>query len=307
MAKKKKVEEVVINYEELKPTVLKTIEEEKSSMIPIILLFVIFLSVVYFLPDLTLLYEQYMEKNPVVNPNNSEVKKPNNQEEAPIEEEKVYQFVTNMVIEKDNHRLTNFAYTNNILTFKVENKMETLLDLQKENNYLEVFVSETLIKRIKIEDQILALGNIDYSVEINEGTISYLTYNSISIEDYPAFNVLANDLKEGTLVCTLNNETLTYRVKENKLKTIDNTTDMPKSDPNYQLNLTNYQSSLALYNTFNGVNSTIIDDDFKTTFNATIDLSAANLEQLNNKLYYPLDTDAKVIKFEMESRGYTCK
>ena len=38
-----------------------------------------------------------------------------------------------------------------------------------------------------------------------------------------------------------------------------------------------------------------------------IDAEKVNIDRLENNNYYDSDTDVKVVKFEMEARGYNCK
>ena len=56
MARKKKI---VIVDKELTPTVLATIENKKTGLIGLVLLFIIFGGVVYYLPEISLYVENY--------------------------------------------------------------------------------------------------------------------------------------------------------------------------------------------------------------------------------------------------------
>lgn len=58
-----KKDKVEINTEELKPTVLGEVTTEKNNLLPLISTFVIFIGIIYFLPDITSLANKLLGKS----------------------------------------------------------------------------------------------------------------------------------------------------------------------------------------------------------------------------------------------------
>lgn len=303
MARRKK-EKVVIIDEELRPTVLATIEEKKSSVLGIIVLFAIFLAIVYYLPEITSLYEKYILKVDV----NPPVQKP--QEDDPLAEPgevTQYPFETNMSIALEGFTINNIAYSNNTFIFNIVNTSQAIVDLDKNNYYLEVFVSETLVKRIKLEDQIKVGETKSYSYTISGLTsITYLTVEKITTEDYPIPTLTDEGNGVTSLICENDGDTISYKFLTDELYEITHSATIQKIDFDYNNLVIKYQSLHQSY-TQAGITSSLTDSGEYVTFNATIDLNKITVLNIDNKNLYEKDTSAKIVNFEVESRGYTCK
>ena len=61
------------------------------------------------------------------------------------------------------------------------------------------------------------------------------------------------------------------------------------------------------YDSVEGISSSLEVINNVLTFRSVINLNVVLDGSINLKSYYPKDTDAKVIYFEMTSMGYTCK
>ena len=152
MSKKKK-EEVVINNEELKPTVLYTIKERKINFLGLLLLFALFIAVIYFLPTVSEKYQEYKRgqtKSPVVVKPSDNQENESNDLENREQEEKKYEYSPGLKITKDSFTVANFNFNNNTLTFSITNNEDSNIDLTAMNYYLSIYNSTNNLKLPKM-------------------------------------------------------------------------------------------------------------------------------------------------------------
>ena len=137
MAKKK----VEIVNRPLTPTVLAKVKNQKFNPIGLIVLFLIFGTVVYFLPDITKVMDKY------IHPEKYQVVKP-----LPVVSEK-YTYSSGLTIDVDGFKLKDFNIEDNKLTFNVvktgeAENLNTILELyNSENVLLEQFVINVNVKQ----------------------------------------------------------------------------------------------------------------------------------------------------------------
>lgn len=306
MAKDKKVE---IIDEELTPTVLKTIKEKKSNVIWLIIIFAIFIAVVVFLPDIAKYVEDYMNGNdttPVV-PNNS------TQDDTEIDEEEEeeiseYQLVDGLQIDFDDFSLTNFVVANNQISFSITNKGTNLLNFSQLDYFLNLYNSNNmLVQRIMITDVLVSANNtVSVSYEIVEPNIVSLSFIEISEEEYPAHVLTTDEAGNATLTCTNGYETVNYLLTNNQVYAIEDIFNVPITDANYGTLYSSYQALATTYNTINGITSRVTLENNGLNFRTDIDLNTVDENNFNSIVYYPLNTDARVMNFELEANGYNC-
>lgn len=301
MARKKKV---VISDQELTPTVLATIEEKKFNLLSLILLFAIFGGVVFYLPEISVYIEDYL------NPKPSTVAKPNNNDNTPNEEQveiEKYPYTSTLSITSRKLTLSNFSVGNNELSIQATNADNVALDMDKYNYFLEIYnETDTLLQRIKMDDfKIGANSSINISYSINTSNISYFTFLEISEDEYTPFTPQANINGEATLICQKDSETINYKLKDNKLYAIEDVFVIQNTEENFATLFGTYQSLATTYNAMNGVISEVTNDGSVLRFVTNMDLTINNALTIS-KIIYPKDTDAKVIRFELSSKGYNC-
>lgn len=304
MAKKKNV--VQISDEELTPTVLATIEEKKGNSILLLILFAIFIAVVFFLPDITNYVDSYL--NPEIKSNTPIVNNPTNSNEEEEVTITKYNYSDKLTIDKKKFTLTDFSIADNTLSFKINNIQSGTLSMNNFNYYLELYSSDnTLLQRIKVDDiTVNSNSSVDLKYAIENNNVSYFTFIEISKDEYPAYTPSSDKDGKATMVCTKDKEKINYILNNNKLTTIEDYYEVNQNDENYETLLTTYQSLATTYNALEGVTSYINIEDSKFTFSTYFDLS--NNNSLNvSKIVYPKDTTAKVIKFELNARGYVCE
>ncbi len=310
---RKKKDQVVIKDEELTPTVLFTIKEKKGGLLWVALLFALFIGLVYFLPDLSDMYQQYKNKNkpslPLVNQSGDNT--PDEEEQVEVEERVKYPYAADLKIETDDFVMDSFNLANNTLTFSLTNKKDSVVDLRNQNYFLSIYQSEgkgdSLVKRLKIAEDSFDLNETkSYSYPVNSTSISYFYLDKLEESAYPEFTLTKTEDGIATLTCTKDNSTLTYTFNNDNLNTIREIVRGDINATNYQSDLASFQTKSTNYNLVNGVSSTFSSSDTGFIYSVTIDLTKANIRSLDDIRFYSQDTKANVVKFEMEGRNYTC-
>ncbi|MDE6284766.1 MAG: hypothetical protein K2M17_03390 [Bacilli bacterium] len=307
MAKKRKV---VIVDQELTPTVLATLENKKTNLFGLILLFIIFGGVVYYLPEISVYIEQYL--NPTVsgtgtNPSGGVSEKPKEDDE--VKENEKYPYATTLKITTENFYLSDFNIANNYLSFRITNTAKVSVPLDDFHYYLELFNTEgTLLQRIKVDDGTIEVGaSIQKDYELMDVNLASVSFVEIGEDEYPAFTATANTQGAATLVCQKGNEKVSYTLRNNKVLSFEETFETSRSDSDFATLFSTYQALSTTYNAINGITSSVtFQGDDKLVFRTTISLSNDSAAIYINKMVYPLNTDAKVIRFEAMARGYTC-
>ena len=74
--------------------------------------------------------------------------------------------------------------------------------------------------------------------------------------------------------------------------------------------LSRYETYATSYNSLGGVKATLIPINTGFTFKVNIDLAtipeASYTSTFTDKYYYSLDTEAKIVAFELKTSGFTC-
>ncbi|MEG0794700.1 MAG: hypothetical protein RSG95_02770 [Bacilli bacterium] len=305
---KKKKNEVVINNKELEPTVLATLKPKKTSLIGLILLFIVFIGVVIFLPDISKFVEDYKNKDIPINAPIKPSDKLDDKDDLP-EEVKKYKYVSDLVITKENFNVSNILLNNSNLSFTITNTSKGNLLLSKYNYFLEVYdATDTLISRIKLSEDTINLNDKkEYSYGILKNSIEYFTLREIKSEDYPALSLSEDEKGNSVLECTRVSNVIKYNLLKDKLYSIEEVVTVNFSDPEYVNKLTSYSALATTYNTLSGYAASVSKTEESFIFTSSVNLNMANSSSIKEVNYYKKDTSAKIINFEMEARGYSCK
>lgn len=307
MARKKKI---VIVDKELTPTVLATIENKKTGLIGLVLLFIIFGGVVYYLPEISLYVENYLhpEKNPVGS-NKPNEEKPNEDDKTDINETVKHPYTNTLSITEKDLVLSNFSIVDTTLNFRITNNSKERKDLATLSYYMELYNAEdTLLQRIKVDEMAIGANTYyDASYPLQDANVSSIAFLEIVEEEYPSFVAKANEQKQALLVCKRDNETVNYLLKNNQVYQIEDIFTLNSTDPSFATVLPTYQALATTYATINGITSNVSNQGTTAIFKTTVDLSSNNANLFINKLIYANATDAKVIRFELLARGYNCE
>lgn len=314
MAKKEKFnsKKVTISEEELSITKIGELETTEQSPLFVLILFGFILVFIFFLPTIANLIKAPNEK-----PDYSLLEKPqeNNQEEKPREEPKnsYYQYSDTLSIDlEEKIKINEFALVGNTLSFKVTNANETRFSFQKDNYFLELYSEEdTLLERIYLGDTTVSREtDMVLQFALNSNTALYmkkLSFAKKEITDYPNVTLEKNENEEEVLTCTKDKETLTYKFQKEKLFSISHVVNYSSTISNYESILNTWQTNSEKLNNMTGITSIFVDAGTGFVVNTTIDTKTAKLNEVENTSYYPNETLAKVVSFEMEARGFSCK
>ena len=308
MAKK-----VVIVDEELTPTVLAIKKTKRGSLLWLIIIFAALIAAAIYLPDITTYVSEKLgfsvdDPSALLGPsddNNDDT----NVDDEPEENSEIQKYVLsdNPSFTVDNMTLNNFVIQNNTITFTITNNGSEIIDLSEEYYYLNLYNGETLLERIKVADNIIGVNaSEDIQYEITASNVTEIAFLEITVEEYPAYTVDTDSSGNGTLTCTRDYETITYSFNRNQLLAIEDVYVVPTTDPNYATLYSSYQALSTTYSNISGLTSNIVVENNSLHFTTSVNLRTLVDGTFNSRIYYPLNTDAKVINFELESQGYIC-
>lgn len=311
MAKKKMI---VVDYDkELTPVTLAVKEDKKKAsifgIVWIVLIFGIFILGVIYLPDIASFVNNYFNPD-VVTPSGGNNNKNNGNDDVNSDDEKIKEYVIsdNLEITFDSFKINNIKKENNKISMDIVNTSNEILDLSKDNYFINMYSEgKKLLKRVMLGDVIVSVGSTyTVSYDIDENVYMLSVYN-LSKKDYPAYVVTSDESNMGTLTCTKEYEKIDYLTNNNKVYAINLLNEVSSSDTNFNTLYATYQAMKNTYDNVEGISSSLEVINNVLTFRSVINLNVVLDGSINLKSYYPKDTDAKVIYFEMTSMGYTCK
>lgn len=311
MAKKKMI---VVDYDkELTPVTLAVKEDKKKAsifgIVWIVLIFGIFILGVIYLPDIASFVNNYFNPD-VVTPSGGNNNKNNSNDDVNSDDEKIKEYVISdsLEITFDSFKINNIKKENNKISMDIVNTSNEILDLSKDNYFINMYSEgKKLLKRVMLGDVIVSVGSTyTVSYDVDENVYMLSVYN-LSKKDYPAYVVTSDESNMGTLTCTKEYEKIDYLTNNNKVYAINLLNEVSNSDTNFNTLYATYQAMKNTYDNVEGISSSLDVINNVLTFRSVINLNVVLDGSINLKSYYPKDTDAKVIYFEMTSMGYTCK
>ena len=311
MAKKKMI---VVDYDkELTPVTLAVKEDKKKAsifgIVWIVLIFGIFILGVIYLPDIASFVNNYFNPD-VVTPSGGNNNKNNGNDDVNSDDEKIKEYVIsdNLEIKFDSFKFNNVKKVNSKISMDIVNTSNEILDLSKDNYFINMYSEgKKLLKRVMLGDVIVSVGStytVSYDIDDN---VYMLSIYNLSKKDYPAYVVTSDESNMGTLICTKEYEKIDYLTNNNKVYAINLLNEVSSSDTNFNTLYATYQAMKNTYDSVEGISSSLDVINNVLTFRIIINLNVVLDGSINLKSYYPKDTDAKVIYFEMTSMGYTCK
>lgn len=289
--------------------------DKQKSPIAMIVLFGLLILFIMFMPTAISLFNKYFGTNLNVNPintptSNSEVNNNNNEKQ----DIRMYPLSKDTVITLDKIEFSGFNKDNAngyLLSFSVKNTGTVLYSFEKKL-YLEyyddnnTFVGRSYLEMIKeVSGGVTNNYNIDISEEIyNKAT--KLEIIERTEDDYPNVNLSNNQL-----TCENNTNNIVYTFKTDmKLTSIKDMFTYKKGSDliEYNNDLLSYKTKMSNLDMQNGVTAILTENESGFITTVAIDYSIAdNFKSTTNNDYYNKDTDAKVISFEMNAKGYTCR
>lgn len=313
MAKRKIKEPIVIDKTPLKATSLGNLETKENGPLVAILWVGLLVVCIISLPYIADFVQNYQNNKIIDTP----TKKPdhtsdNNTQGEITKDQTIYNFEKNLVITENKFNLSDFSVSNNALTFKITNVGGDVDYFKKHNYFVELFNDDkTLLQRIKFDGITI---NKSKTITLNVDAVSFTKISFIEkdVKDYP--NVTLKTVSEiPTLTCQNKDLKVIYTFstdEDNKLKTIETNYSYASSNKDYEQMLSRYETYATSYNSLGGVKATLIPINTGFTFKVNIDLAtipeASYTSTFTDKYYYSLDTEAKIVAFELKTSGFTC-
>ncbi len=197
------------------------------------------------------------------------------------------------------------------MSFVMKNTGTQLYNFKKKL-YFDFFdENKSFIGRSYLENITQITGGISNNYKVNITKDIYDKAKKIELvqrtdDDYPEVTLVSN-----TLTCSNDKYNLVYTFDSNsKLTNIkDMYTYEKTSDPvEYSNDLLAYKTKVNNLDKIDGVTAVLTETDTGFMTSILIDYSIADYSKLSTDTnYYRKDTYAKVVSFEMTSKGYTCR
>lgn len=239
MAKKK----VVLSTKPLETVVIGKKKSNKFGWFFMAIIFIAFGLLIYFLPDLYELYDNFKRGNV---PSNDTVKNetipPVKEElpEEPVKEEKNYkEFNVIKSYEYENILFQDIQMKRNVITLKAINQSSKDINLNNKNIFIELLNSEgQRIDAYAIKGELNQ--ELEYSFPANKDA-KYFDIKVIEKSDYTYINLDVDAEGYSTLTCKNQNEEYIYTFYNEKLSSVN-------YKANYQKNVGNYNEYYDKYN-----------------------------------------------------------
>ena len=313
MAKRKTKEPIVIDKTPLKATSLGNLDTKENGPLVAILWVGLLVVCIISLPYIADFAQNYQNNKIIDTP----TKKPDhtsddNTQGEITKDQAIYNFEKNLVITENKFNLSDFSVSNNALTFKITNVGGDVDYFKKHNYFVELFNDDkTLLQRIKFDGITI---NKSKTITLNVDAVSFTKISFIEkdVKDYP--NVTLKKVSEiPTLTCQNKDLKVIYTFstdEDNKLKTIETNYSYASTNKDYEQMLSRYETYATSYNSLGGVKATLIPINTGFTFKVNIDLAtipeASYTSTFTDNYYYSLDTEAKIVAFELKTSGFTC-
>ena len=204
-------------------------------------------------------------------------------------------------------KLTNFSLEGTKISFDMSSNTDFNLDEHK--LFLEVYGSKDLLTRVKLTGNVNAdvrsVTNNLYKLTVNSGELYYGKIVNLSLDDYPIVSGISS------LMCTLNNRTLTYTFDGDTLKSVhDNVTNNDTSDIDAYMALFGEYQELSNRLVSSGLVSTTEETNSGFAFNADITLNENIRETLGEDYdynYFYMNAPLKEVSYDMLTKGFDCK
>lgn len=204
-------------------------------------------------------------------------------------------------------KLTNFNLEGTKISFDMSSNTDFNLDEHK--LFLEIYGTKDLLTRVKltgnVNAEVRSVTNNLYKLTVNSGELYYGKIVNLSLDDYPIVSGISS------LMCTLNNRTITYTFEEDILKSVhDNVTNNDTSDIDAYMALLGEYQELSNRLVSNGLVSTTEETDSGFDFNADVTLGENIRETLGDDYdynYFYMDAPLKEVSYDMLTKGFDCK
>ena len=308
----KKIKNMKLEQNDLTPTTIGVFENRKRSSVGAIILIIIFVAFVWFLPQISEYINAYLNPTTVTPATPKNPTTPKNPEE--VEKPELVPYSDSIKLTNSDLTVDQIVISSEDLTIKYAiTNNGTNTDIESLNYYLELYNKEqTFIERIKLATLLTmptgAFRNVVKTIkEESANSIGYLMLVKKNYVEYPEVSLQNAIDGTGTMVCTRGEtEKVTYKFNDNKLVEVVSEVSQVNTIDNYD---SLYQEQANLSNTYNnkeGITSTIFSYDTGYHVTTTVNLNDADRTIIYNADTFKLNTEPKVVHFEMSAQGFSC-
>ena len=218
---------------------------------------------------------------------------------------------TNMKFE--NIVMLNFTLNGNYLNCEMYS-YNGVLNLDKENYFLEIYSSGSKNKIASVK----LVGSFDNQVQKVSLTANQLSFNGnysyvgkiveMKDADYPSYTVPSDESGIGSMICSMDGRSIEYTFKNNYLISIKDNVKVVLSEQKDSQAYLNLKKSYEDKANNLGVNAEVEEVADGFSFTSVLDLENYKVpSSVVDYNYYLLDTEAKVINYTLNGKGFDCK
>lgn len=218
---------------------------------------------------------------------------------------------TNMKFE--NIVMRNFTLNGNYLNCEMYS-YNGVLNLDKENYFLEIYSSGSKNKIASVK----LVGSFDNQVQKVSLTANQLSFNGnysyvgkiveMKDADYPSYTVPSDESGVGSMICSMDGRSIEYTFKNNYLISIKDNLKVVLSEQKDSQAYLNLKKSYEDKANNLGVNAEVEEVADGFSFTSVLDLENYKVpSSVVDYNYYLLDTEAKVINYTLNGKGFDCK
>ena len=306
----RKKKQVDINGNPLESVTVGQIKQSRFTFLKLILMFTLFGGIIYFLPELSKLYQLYFGTSTSTSVDNTSKNNTttnntiNNTVRKPVENEdsiKKYLFTEDNNVLIEDYQFTNISYENNIVSFTVKNASKSSANLKDKNIYFILYYGKNIVRYLPVDYVIEADKEHAFTFDVDSNIDSY-SIEEVLEKDYPVVKLTNN-----TLTCDKGQETVVYTFDSlKKLISINHNLTYPITNADYDDKYSSYKNVSFLYSTYDGVTSNIYGSEDGFTYKMLIDYEVYN-GTIDNLLYFAKNTSADKISFILGTELYNCK
>ena len=308
MARKKKIDIVSTPLQSV--TIGRT-DKKKYGWIGTIILFILFILIIYFLPDIQKAYKEYLynkafSNNTINNtvPNDKNLE--NNTTTENVTNEVIYDFNSDNKIEINELSFTNIKFDAGNISFIINNNGDIDINLTENGYFMKLYdENNSLQKIVKINENVNSKSSKNFSYKINITPTKYLI-EQIEEKDYDLVMLNVDSENKSTLTCNNDIETLTYYFQDDKLYKLEDHIKYSKTNSDYDSMYNKYYSYVISYNIENGISTSISSNSSEFAFSFLIDYNQFT-KTIDNIYYYKKDISPIKINYEMKAMDFDCK
>ncbi|MGN1379706.1 MAG: hypothetical protein ACI4XR_04885 [Bacilli bacterium] len=308
MAKKKKID---IASNPLQSVTIGRTDKKKHGWIGSVILFVLFILIIYFLPDIQKAYKEYLY-NKAFNNNtiNNTIPTDDNIENNTTSEntinEVLYDINNENQIEINDTTFTNIKFDAGNISFIINNNGDTDINLTEKGYFMKLYDENSYLQKIiKINENVNSKSSKSISYKLDIIPSKYLIVQ-INEEDYDLIMLTVDSENKSSLTCNNEIETLIYYFQNDKLYRLEDHIKYSKINSDYESMYNKYYSYVVSYNIENGISTSISSNENEFAYSFSIDYNQFT-KNIDNIYYYKKDVSPIKINYEMKAMDFDCK